>query len=136
KFRRSRPYRKNDAPYVESKNWSLVRRYTGWRRYDSEEEGEILRALLYLLSLRHNIFTPTIKTKGKVREGDKVRVQKDINTPYNRVLELSEVPEETKEKLKAMRANIDLFELSERIEMLEKRLDKAYQIKVRRYNNE
>ncbi|MBC7328577.1 hypothetical protein H5T87_10785 [bacterium] len=63
-------------------------------------------------------------------------MQKDINTPYNRVLELSEVPEETKEKLKAMRANIDLFELSERIEMLEKRLDKAYQIKVRRYNNE
>ncbi|MBC7327392.1 transposase family protein [bacterium] len=136
KFRRSRPYRKNDAPYVESKNWSLVRRYTGWRRYDSEEEGEILRTLLYLLSLRHNIFTPTIKTKGKVKEGDKVRVQKDINTPYNRVLELSEVSEETKEKLKAMRANIDLFELSERIEMLEKRLDKAYQIKVRRYNNE
>lgn len=30
-FTRSRPYRKNDSPYVESKNWSMVRAYTGWR---------------------------------------------------------------------------------------------------------
>ncbi|WP_281754040.1 hypothetical protein [Thermodesulfovibrio yellowstonii] len=30
KFSRSRPYRKNDAPYVESKNWSMVRVYVGW----------------------------------------------------------------------------------------------------------
>ncbi|WP_460180787.1 DDE-type integrase/transposase/recombinase [Thermodesulfovibrio sp. TK110] len=29
RFTRSRPYRKNDAPYVESKNWSMVRAYTG-----------------------------------------------------------------------------------------------------------
>ena len=44
-FTRSRPYRKNDAPYVESKNWSLVRAYTGWRRYDTEEEQETLSKL-------------------------------------------------------------------------------------------
>ncbi|MBC7328398.1 hypothetical protein H5T87_09855 [bacterium] len=28
KFRRSPSHRKNDATYVESKDWSLVRRYT------------------------------------------------------------------------------------------------------------
>lgn len=42
-FKRSRPYKKNDAPYVESKNWTMVRQYTGWRRYDTEEEYQILK---------------------------------------------------------------------------------------------
>jgi len=66
----------------------------------------------------------------------KVHLIQDINTPYNRVLELPNVPEETKEKLKAMRDDIDLFELTKQIDELEEMLDKAYQIKVRRYNNE
>jgi len=88
------------------------------------------------LSLRHNLFTPTIKTEGKVRVKGKVHLIQDINTPYNRVLELPNVPEETKEKLKAMRDDIDLFELTKQIDELEEMLDKAYQIKVRRYNNE
>lgn len=40
-FTSSRPYRKNDAPYVESKNWSLVRAYVvGRRRYKTEEGKE------------------------------------------------------------------------------------------------
>lgn len=34
-FTRSRPYKKNDACYVESKNWSMVSPYTGWNRYDT-----------------------------------------------------------------------------------------------------
>jgi len=28
---------------VESKNWSMVRAYTGWRRYDTDEELEAIR---------------------------------------------------------------------------------------------
>ncbi|MEM4367395.1 MAG: hypothetical protein QW035_04705 [Candidatus Anstonellales archaeon] len=44
-FTRSRPYRKNDSPYVESKNRSMVRSHTGWRRYDREEEYEIFKRL-------------------------------------------------------------------------------------------
>jgi len=35
-----------------------------------------------------------------------------------------------------MRDDIDLFELTKQIDELEEMLDKAYQIKVRRYNNE
>ena len=67
KFTRSRPYRKNDAPYVESKNWSLVRAYTGWRRYDTEEEYKVLDKLLRLVSLRHNLFIPTMKLNSRER---------------------------------------------------------------------
>jgi len=88
-LRRSRPYRKNDAPYVESKNWSLVMRHTGWRRYDTDEEEEILYQLLTLLALRHNLFTPTMKLIGKERENGKVRKVHDVNTPYERVIALA-----------------------------------------------
>ena len=66
-FVRSRPYRKNDAPYVESKNWSLVRQYTGWRRYDTEEEYRILRKLMKLVSIRHNLIVPQMKVVEKHR---------------------------------------------------------------------
>ena len=60
-FTRSRPYKKNDAPYVESKNWTMVRQYTGWRRYDTEKEYQILKKLTRLITLRHNLFIPQMK---------------------------------------------------------------------------
>ena len=44
-FTRNRPYRKNGASYVESKNWSMARRYTGWNRFKTEEEHQILKKL-------------------------------------------------------------------------------------------
>ncbi|PNV78709.1 MAG: transposase [Fervidicoccus sp.] len=135
-LRRSRPYRKNDAPYVESKNWSLVRRYTGWRRYDTDAEYEILSELLNLISLKHNLFEPTMKLKFKERKGGKVKKTYDFRTPYERVLSLECVPEDIKQKLKSLREEVDIFELARKIEELEKKLDKAYQIKVRRYNDE
>ncbi|MEO0082746.1 MAG: transposase family protein [candidate division WOR-3 bacterium] len=43
RFTRSRAYQENDSPYVESKNWSLVRSYVGYRRHDTKEENLALR---------------------------------------------------------------------------------------------
>ena len=34
-FTRSRPYKKNDQCFVEQKNWSVVRKTIGYRRYES-----------------------------------------------------------------------------------------------------
>lgn len=39
---RSRPYHKNDNPVAESRNFILVRAYVGYRRYDTDEEYDIL----------------------------------------------------------------------------------------------
>jgi len=135
-FTRSRPYRKNDAPYVESKNWSLVRAYTGWRRYDTEEEEEVLGRLLELISLRHNLFIPTMKLSIRERIGGKIRRQYSIDTPFNRVIEIDEVSKESKERLKAKRESIDLITLSLEIEKLGEELDRIYERKIRRYNHE
>lgn len=134
-FTRSRPYRKNDAPYVESKNWTLVRAYTGWKRYDTEEEQEILGKLLKLVSLRYNLFMPTMKLIQRERLGGKIRKRYDIDTPFNRVMEIDVVSEEDKCKLSKLRESIDLIKLSLEIEKLAEELDHIYQKKVRRYNN-
>ena len=44
-FTRSRAYEKNDSCYVEQKNWSVVRRETGYGRYDTEVERELIAAI-------------------------------------------------------------------------------------------
>ena len=85
-----------------SKNYFLVRQYTGWRRYDREEEFVVLSELLKLLALRHNLFHPTMKLQGKIREGGKVKRLYNINTPSSRVCSLPDVEKENKEKLNAL----------------------------------
>jgi len=130
-FTRSRPYRKNDAPYVESKNWSMVRAYTGWRRYDTGEELMILKRLLRLISLRNNLFMPQMKLVERQRLGRKVRKKYEMDIPLNRVLRLKQVDAKTKSALIKLRNSIDIIELSEQIEYLTEELSAAYEKKRR-----
>jgi len=129
---RSRPYRKNDAPYVESKNWTMVRAYTGWRRYDTDEEFKILGRLLRLVSLRNNLFMPQMKVIERQRVGGKIKKKYEMEIPLNRVLRLEEVDEKTKAALIKLKASIDIVELSEQIEYLTEELSAAYEKKLRR----
>lgn len=129
---RSRPYMKNDAPYVESKNWSMVRAYTGWRRYDTDEEFKILGRLLRLVSLRNNLFMPQMKVVERQRVGGKIRKKYEMDIPLNRVLRLEGIDEKTKAALLKLRASIDIVELSEQIEYLTEELSAAYEKKLRR----
>jgi hypothetical protein len=129
---RSRPYRKNDAPYVESKNWTMVRAYTGWRRYDTEEELKILRSLMRLVSLKNNLFIPQMKLIGRHSEGRRVRRCYDMDIPFNRVVRLEMVDERTKERLQGLRDSIDIVRLSEEIEKLTEALSIAYEKKLKR----
>lgn len=46
-FTRTRPHRKNDNCFVEEKNWSVVRRNVGYRRYDTPEELELLNQFVF-----------------------------------------------------------------------------------------
>ena len=131
-FTRNRPYRKNDAPYVESKNWSMVRRYTGWNRYDTEEEYQILKKLTKLISIRHNLYLPEMKVVEKYRINGKVKKKYEIDTPLNRILEMDEVDDKIKEKLKKMRNSIDIVKLTKAIFTLKEKLFQTYQSKRRK----
>lgn len=129
---RSRPYRKNDAPYVECKNWSMVRAYTGWRRYDTEEEFKILKRLLNLVSLRNNLYIPQMKAVEKQRVGRRIKKKYELDTPLNRVLKLPEVDEKRKEMLIKLKSSIDIVKLSKQIEDLQELLSETYEKKLKR----
>lgn len=100
-FTRCREYRKNDQAHVEEKNWSVVRRYTGYKRYDTEEQVALLNKLYEALRLYFNFFQATLKLERKERIHGKVkRIYPKAKTPCLRVLEHKDIPEESKERLR------------------------------------
>lgn len=100
-FTRCREYHKNDQAHVEEKNWSVVRRYTGYKRFETQEQVELLNKLYLSLRLYFNFFQATLKLERKVRIGGKVkRIYPKAKTPYQRVLEHKDIPEENKQALR------------------------------------
>lgn len=134
---RSRAYRKNDNALVEVKNWSMVRAYVGWRRYDTEEEYEILSRLMRLIEIKHNYFIPTMKVVKVKEEEENERDKKrkrvyDVKTPYRRLLETPDVSEEKKKELKEKKKNLSLYQLNREIKSLLQKLNKAWIKKQRK----
>jgi len=100
-FTRCREYRKNDQAHVEEKNWSVVRRYTGYKRFETQEQVNLLNKLYEQLRLYFNFFQATLKLERKERIAGKVkRIYPKAKSPYQRVLEHPDIPEENKEKLR------------------------------------
>ncbi|MBT9175483.1 MAG: hypothetical protein DDT22_01162 [candidate division WS2 bacterium] len=128
-FSRSRAYHKNDAAYAESKNWSMVRRYTGYQRYDSEEEWMVLEELMKLISIKHNYFIPTMKLVSKERVGLKVRKRYDVHIPYERLQKSELVSRESKERLEQYKRSLDYFAIQKRIIRLSEKLEQSYRNK-------
>ncbi len=100
-FTRCREYRKNDQAHVEEKNWSVVRRYAGYKRFDQLQQVILLNKLYEVLRLYFNFFQATMKLEKKERVNEKVkRIYPKAKTPYQRVLEHKYIPEKNKEKLR------------------------------------
>jgi hypothetical protein len=98
-FTRGRPYKKNDNPHVEQKNYSVVRRNTGYLRYDKPEHHTVLKELYEYLNLYNNYFQPIMILIEKHRKGSKVTRRYDTpETPYQRLLKQSDVPEAQKDR--------------------------------------
>lgn len=99
-FTRCREYRKNDQAHVEEKNWSVVRRYTGYKRFDTQDQVDLLNNLYEVLRVYINFFQASMKLERKERVGGKMkRVYTKAKTPYQRVLEHPGIPEKNKERL-------------------------------------
>jgi len=120
-FTRSRAGRKNDNPYVEQKNWSVIRRAIGYGRYDMQHQVNQLNALYAVYRLYVNHFLPVQKLVAKVREGSKVKkVYDDPKTPYQRVLDSPQVSAKAKRTLRVIHAKLDIVEFKRQIdEMIE-----------------
>ena len=55
-FTRTRPSRKNDNPYVEQKNYSVVRRAVGYARYEGERELELVNEFVRSAATADQLF--------------------------------------------------------------------------------
>ena len=60
---RTRPYRKNDNPFVEEKNGSLVRGYIGFGRLDTVAQTVLLNQIYDRMWLLHNFFHPVMRQR-------------------------------------------------------------------------
>jgi hypothetical protein len=118
-FTRGRANHKNDNAYVEQKNWTHVRKMLGNNRFDTTAELEILNHLYRNeYRLYKNFFQVNYKleTKEFVHNKRKRRYEKHLKTPYQRVLESSNIPEENKQKLQALKQSLNPAELKRRID--------------------
>lgn len=122
-FTRGRAGKKNDNPYVEQKNDSIVRRWVGYGRYDTDEQIALLNELYEVLRLYLNFFIPVMKLKEKERIGSKVIKRYDKpKTPYQRILEADDVSEEVKEKLRKQYKTLNLVTLKKDVDAILKKL--------------
>lgn len=122
-FTRSRPYRKNDNCYVEQKNNTIVRRYVGYFRHDTEEELEILNQIYGVVRLLVNFFYPSQKLISKTRIGSKIKKKYDTpKTPYMRLLESDHISNEIKMNLKDQFENLNPVVLQKKLIRLQEKL--------------
>jgi hypothetical protein len=100
-FTRSRDHKKNDNCFVEQKNGAAVREYIGYDRLEGIEEQAFLSAVYDPLNPLLNFFMPTQKLLSKTRVGSKeIKVRDEPRSPYQRLMESTELSQKTKNSLK------------------------------------
>jgi len=136
-FTRSRPLNKNDCCFVEQKNWCVVRRETGYGRYDTEAERDLIAVIYADLRLYVNYFLPSVKLLAKKRVGAKVYKRYDRpTTPYQRLIALGVLDEKTAARLEAEYLALNPAELRRRLTDNEKKLIRMCALKMRNRERE
>ena len=130
-FSRSRPYKKNDNCLVEQKNWTHIKKFVGYLRYDAQKELNILNDLYRNeLRLYKNFFQPVIKLISKERTKGRIHRRYDTaKTPCQRIMESKEVSENKKQELKKAYLSLNPAQLKRDIDGKLDMLYRAYQEK-------
>lgn len=125
-FTRIRPYRKNDNCFVEQKNYTVLRRFLGYGRYDQEEQLMIIKEILNLVEPYVNFFQPVMKLQEKQRVGPRVKKKYDTaKTPYQRLLISDVLKEDQKEQLKRYYEILNPMALKRQINKLTQKLNRT-----------
>jgi len=126
-FTRSRPYKKNDNAHVEQKNWTHVREWLGYDRFDKPELVDLINdfytgpARLFL-----NYFCPNLKLIEKVRINSKyVKKYDKPKTPYQRLLASNHLSNDEKKKLTKTIDSLNPFQLKKQMESKLKKIFKT-----------
>jgi len=122
---RSRPYKKNDNCFAEQKNYDAVRKTVGYFRFDTPAEEKALAAVYTYLCPLYNYWYPSFRLIDKVKQPDgryKKIYEKKPTTPYQRLLESSDVSEESKAELIRRKSSQDPVALNSRLNKAVERL--------------
>ena len=123
KFTRGRPYRKNDNCFIEQKNFTAVRTYSGYYRYDTKDQLDVLNDLYSHIRIYLNYFHPSMKLLSKTRSGSKITKKYDTpKTPYKRILKCNGIDNDQKQKLIMIYKDLNPFELKRKIDKLQDKL--------------
>ena len=117
-FTRSRAYHKDDNAHIEGKNWTHVRQWLGYRRFENPRLVGLLNDL-YKSEWRlfHNFLLPSVKLQAKKRAGSKIfKIHDAPKTPYQRVMDSKVVAPEVKEQLTQQLKNLNPFKLRKTID--------------------
>jgi hypothetical protein len=127
---RARPYRKNDNAHVEQKNYTHVREWFGYERYDNPQVVDWINQLCRgALGQLLNHFLPTMKLVRKEQTGSRTkRVYDKPQTPYARVLCSPEVTAQKKNQLQAEQKKLNPFALVRTVRQELKRIDQQRQL--------
>lgn len=116
-YTRARAYQKNDNAHVEEKNWTHVRQYLGYQRFDKPELVDMVNTLYTSeWNLYFNFFIPSVKLIEKQRVRSKIIKKHDKpKTPFQRMLESEYISEETKTKLEKKLKTLNPFKLQKQM---------------------
>lgn len=125
-FTRIRPNKKNDNCYVEQKNYTVVRRFLGYGRYDTERQLKIIQEILRLVEIYVNFFQPVMRLQSKKRVGSKVKKKYDTaKTLYQRLLGSGILTREKESELGKVYINLNPLDLKRKIYRLTEKLSKT-----------
>ena len=124
KMTRSRPNHKNDNMCVEERNGHIIRKKVGYIRIDCQEAVDVLNKYYDTLCLFQNHFIAVRRTKNKVRVGSRYqRTFEPAKTPYQRIIESTEISNDRKKELEKIHQSLNMFKLQEEMAKL---LDKVW----------
>lgn len=110
-YTRSRDGKKNDNTHIEGKNWTHVRQYFGYERFDNPDVVPLMNDLYaHEYSQLINFFLPSVKLQHKERVGSKIIKHHDKpTTPCDRLLASPSIPKEVKQQLRERRRTLNPF---------------------------
>lgn len=122
-FTRIRVGKKNDNCYVEQKNYTVLRNFVGYSRYETPKQLEIIGELLQVVELYVNFFQPSQKLTEKVRIGTKMKKIYDLaKTPYQRLKDSGILTLENQEKMELLYESLNPMQLRREIHTLQSKL--------------
>ena len=123
-YTRSREYQKNDNAHIEGKNWTIVRQYLGYERFDNPAIVPLMNDL-YTTQWRLllNFFMPSMKLIQKQRIKSKLIKRHDApKTPLERILASTYVATHTKRHLMLLKEQLNPFDLQRHVNAKIKRI--------------